>query len=154
MHDIGGLLSHGAVDLQMTPASKDEWIRQLVDLLCEKFGLVKKDRILDAVLRREATHSTAIGHGVAVPHAKTDAVPSLVMACGLVKSGVDFDAPDEEPVRVAFLMVSPASEAGPHVKALGSIGRIMLQESVRESIAGARTEKELIQIIRHAEENI
>ena len=151
MNHVSGLMTPSAVNLDMRPASKDEWIVQLVDLLCRGFALQGRQEILDAVLEREQTHSTAIGHGVAVPHAKTPAVPSLVVACGVAREGVEFDAPDGNPVKIAFLMVSPSAETGPHVRALAGVSRAMLKPGALERILQMDSPRDLIRLIKHAE---
>ena len=135
--EISRTLTREAVRLDMKPATKYEWIEQLVDLLCDAWRLPRRDEILRAVLDRESAHSTAIGQGVAVPHAKTGAVPRLMMACGIATDGVPgYDAPDDAPVKIGFLLVSPQTEAGPHVRALASISRVAISEGALAQLLG------------------
>ena len=89
--ELSDLLIRNAVAVDMRPASKDEWIEQLVELLVRAWRLRRPEEILHAVLDREATLSTAVGDGVAIPHAKSDAVPRLVLACGVAPGGVEFE---------------------------------------------------------------
>ena len=127
MMEIVRTLTRDAGMLNMKPATKLEWLGQLVEGLCDAWRLPRRDDILRAVLERESAQSTAIGQGVAVPHGKTSAVPRLMMACGIAPDGVpDYDAPDDPPARVGFLLVSPKSEAGPPVRALRAITRLAI----------------------------
>jgi mannitol/fructose-specific phosphotransferase system IIA component (Ntr-type) len=150
--NLSQMLIRDAIDLNMTPGTKHEWLEQLVELLCTAWRLPDRDDILQAVLEREQTHSTAIGHGVAIPHAKTAAVPRLLGVCGIAKQGIDFDSPDGDPVRIAFLLVSPISVAGPHIRALAGISRIVIRDSVREELLTSKTSRDVIRLIKREDE--
>lgn len=106
------------------PSGNDDLLRVLVDLACGAYGIPDAPAILELVRQREAKMSTAIGHGLAVPHAKCDHVPEVRVAACTLPEGLDFRSPDKRPVRLAFLLVSPPSCAGLHVRALGAISRI------------------------------
>jgi nitrogen PTS system EIIA component len=155
MAKIRDLLTHGAVKLNMTPGSKREWIEQLVDLLVRTYGLSsRRDEILDAVQKREETLSTAIGSGLAFPHAKTDAVPRIVLAMGIAPGGVEFGAPDGRDVQIAFILASPSSEVGAHVRALATVSRIMSGGGMTEKIVNAKDGHEAIDLLHKAEEDL
>jgi mannitol/fructose-specific phosphotransferase system IIA component (Ntr-type) len=155
MARIRDLLTHGAVKLNMTPGSKKEWIEQLVDLLVRTYSLEnRRDEILDAVLQREGTLSTAIGSGLAFPHAKTDAVPRIVLAMGIAPGGVEFGAPDGRKVQIAFVLASPSTEVGAHVRALSAVSRIMSGGGMTEKLVNAKDIDEVISILYKAEEGL
>ena len=96
--------------------------------------------------------STGIGHGIAIPHAKSPLVTDLSLVCGKSRIGIPFDALDGEPVSLFFLLIGPDSAAGPHVKALSRIARLVRRESVREALLAAETTEEFHQILVEAEE--
>ena len=126
MH-IMSFLKPNAVTCDLKAQSKDDVIPDLVDLLV-KAGAVRDKHVetITRVLReREALGSTGIGHGVAIPHGKTDMVPDLVSAFGVSRTGVNFDSLDGEPVYLFFLLVAPENSAGPHLKALARISRLL-----------------------------
>lgn len=153
--EISQALMKEAVALRMSPTSRDEWIEQLVDLLCRAWSLKGRDELLRAVMERERTHSTAIGHGVAIPHGKSQAAPRLLVACGIAPDGVEgFDAPDGEPVRIGFLLVSPHSVTGPHVRALAGVSRIVIKDGVSDRMVACGTPRDLIRLIRNEEEDL
>src|SRR5207253_5334180 len=106
---------------------------------------------LRAVMGREAILSTGIGHGVAIPHGKSSAVAELRLAAGRTEVPVEYDALDGRPVRLLFLLVGPETAAGPHIKALSRISRILRQDSVRDALSEARDAGEFLRIVREAE---
>jgi len=152
--EISRVIAREAIGLSMHPTSKDEWLEQLVDMVCRAWGIRNRSAILEAVTKREDTHSTAIGHGVAIPHAKCPVVPRLHIALGIAPTGVEFGALDGEPVRIAFLVLSPDSVTGPHVRALATISRIAIRAGVPEQIIAAKTPREVLRIIKREEETL
>ena len=123
----------------------------MVDLLMGAEGQDRADEVLRAVRERETVLSTGIGGGVAIPHAKTNAVSSLRIAAGCTSEGVDYDALDGEPVRLCFLLVGPESDAGGHVKALSRIARVVRSEAVRERLVSATDAQEFLRLLDEAE---
>jgi len=131
---------------------KNALIEELVDTLVNSHNLEHRDSILDSVLDRESKLSTGIGCGLAVPHAKIDHIDKMYMVAMSVKDGVDFEAIDKEPVFLFFLVISPSSTVGPHIKALSSISRIMADAEVRKQLVNAGSTKEFLDILITAEE--
>ena len=98
-------------------------------------------------MAREALGSTGIGQGIGIPHGKTASVKSLVAAFGLSKKGIDFESLDGEPAYIFFLLLAPEESAGPHLKALARISRLLKDKYVRDMLRQAETEKDIIRII-------
>ena len=151
---ISELLTHAGVEVAMHPGSRDEWIASLVDLLVRCHHLPKRDEILRAVMEREDTLPTAIGNAVAIPHAKTDAVPGLVLACGVAPDGVEFRAADGKPVKIAFLLVSPRTEQGQHVQALAAISRIMIRDGAMDRLLASISGRDFLRVMKEEEEEL
>lgn len=145
------LLDAGRVRVPLACNSKQELLREMVDLLMGPTGRDRADEVLRAVQERETVLSTGIGGGVAIPHAKTNAVDSLRIAAGRTARGIDYDALDDEPVRLCFLLVGPESDASGHVKALSRIARVVRSESVRERLAAATDAAEFLRVLDEAE---
>lgn len=137
------------VPLQST--SKDDLLRELVELLARTDGVKDVDDVLRAVRERETVLSTGIGSGVAIPHGKSSAVSRLRLVAGTTGEAVDFDALDGQPVRLFFLLVGPETAAGPHIKALSRISRLVRKESVRENLLAAGDADEFYRVLRTAE---
>lgn len=151
MH-LSQLLNPEAVDVQLHSKAKREAIAELVALLERAHGVSSGGEILDRVLKREAMMSTGIGNGIAIPHGKARAVDRLVAACGVSRSGVEFDSVDGEPATLFILLVSPEDVGGPHVKVLANISRLLKEENVRESLKHADSSDAFLSLLREFEE--
>ena len=129
--------------------SKDKLssITELVDLLDKKELLLDRNSVLDAVLKREQTQSTGIGSGIAVPHGKCTGVENLVMAIGIAHEPIDFNSIDHKPVKIIILLASPLDKTGPHIQALASISRLMLDENFKTRLENAASPEEVYELI-------
>lgn len=143
------LLTPERIRIPLRAEGKDELLRELVHVVLGEDA--SEDDVLRAVREREAVLSTGIGHGVAIPHGKSPAVSELRMAAGRTTSPIDYDALDGQPVGLFFLLVGPESAAGPHIKALSRISRIVRRDDIRERLGAARDPAEFLDILREAE---
>lgn len=141
-------LNEKAVIASIKSSTKEGVIRELVDALAKAEGLRNKEELVRVLLNRENLGSTGIGQGVGIPHAKTNVVKKLVAAFGLCSQGVNFDALDGEPVYIFFLLVAPEDSAGPHLKALARISRLLKDKFFRESLKSLTDEKAILKLIR------
>lgn len=144
-------IKKSAILMEMKSATKDEAIEELVDLLCSSYRLKDRDTILKAIRDREATSSTGIGMGIAVPHAKTSAVNKLHVAFGLSREGIDFESVEGEKSHLFFIMVSAKDHCGPHIQALAGISRLIKHEEVRTGLMGCRDAREFQSFVESAE---
>lgn len=153
--EIMTFLDERAVATALQSQSKDEVIRELVGLLAAAGAIKEKDagKLVQILLKRESLGSTGIGQGVAIPHGKSDCVSRLVAAFGVSRAGVNFDSLDGEMVHLFFLLVAPEDSAGPHLKALARISRLLKDKHFRESLRNAKDEKTLVRIIREEDEH-
>ena len=151
---IMDFLSRKAITTEVKAAKKEEVVKELVELLISTGEIEKRHRnkLIDNLMARESLGSTAIGQGIAIPHAKSDCVDKLVAAFGLSKKGVDFDSLDGEPVYIFFLLVAPQDSAGPHLKALARISRLLKDKYLRDSLRSCQDEKAIIKIISQEDE--
>lgn len=147
-------LSRKAIATDIKSSKKEDVIREMVDLLTNAGEIEKRyrNKLIDALMAREALGSTAIGQGIAIPHTKSECVEKLVAAFGLSKKGVDFDSLDAEPVYIFFLLVAPQDSAGPHLKALARISRLLKDKYMRDSLRACQDEKSVIKIISQEDE--
>ena len=147
-------LSQKAILIDLKSTKKEEVIKELVDALIEGGDIDKRNRgkLIEALMAREALGSTAIGQGVAIPHAKSDCVQKLIGAFALSKKGVDFDSLDGEPAYIFFLLVAPQDSAGPHLKALARISRLLKDKYFRDSLRNCSDEKAVTNIINQEDE--
>ena len=145
---IVDFLNEKAITANIKSNNKEGIMRELVDLLAKAEGIKNKEDLVKTLLNREALGSTGIGQGVGIPHGKTNAVKKLVAAFGICHQGVNFDALDGEPVYIFFLLVAPEDSAGPHLKALARISRLLKDKFFRESLKALSDEKTILKLIR------
>lgn len=151
---IMDFLSKKAIVPELKSTKKEDVIKELVDALIDAEEVDKRNRnkIIDALMSRESLGSTAIGQGIAIPHAKTNCVDRLIAAFGLSKKGVDFDSLDGEPAYIFFLLLASQDSAGPHLKALARISRLLKDKFFRDSLKSCTEDKAIIKIISSEDE--
>ncbi len=151
---IMDFLSKKAILTDIKSVKKDEVIKELVDALVAADEIEKRfrNKLVDALMTRESLGSTAIGQGIAIPHAKSDCVDKLIAAFGISKKGVDFDSLDGEPAYIFFLLVAPQDSAGPHLKALARISRLLKDKYFRDSLRASIDDKSIEKIISQEDE--
>jgi fructose-specific phosphotransferase system IIA component len=147
-------LSKKAILTDIKSVKKEDVMKELVEALITSGDIEKRYRskLLESLMAREALGSTAIGQGIAIPHAKSDCVEKLVAAFGLSKKGVDFDSLDGEPAYIFFLLVAPQDSAGPHLKALARISRLLKDKYFRDTLRACEDDKAVIKIIAQEDE--
>ena len=151
---INEFLREKAITTSLRTTDKPGVIRELVQLLV-KSGDVKAadvDRFVEILLAREALGSTGIGQGVGIPHGKSNCVSQLVGAFGIAPRGVNFEALDGDPAYLFFLLVAPEDAAGPHLKALARISRLLKDKFLRESLREASDEKAILRILQQEDQ--
>ena len=141
-------LNEKAIAADMKATTKEGALRELVDVLSKAEGIKNQSDLVKVLMGREALGSTGIGQGVGIPHAKTNGVKKLVAALGICPQGVNFDALDGEPVHIFFLLVAPEDSAGPHLKGLARISRLLKDKYFRESLKQLKDEKTILKLIR------
>lgn len=148
---LSELLSTDRVRVPLGSHSKADLLRELVRLAVGAADDTVVAGVYEAVEAREAQVSTAMGGGLAVPHGRTDLVPEVRMAGGIVKDIPDYIALDGSPVKVAFLVLTPVAASGAHVKLLSRIARLMHNPESRESLLASTSVPEFMQVIHLAE---
>ena len=153
---IMDFLSKSAILADLKSTKKEDVIKELVDLLISAgaFDKANRTKVIDALMERESLGSTAIGQGIAIPHAKTDSVSQLVGAFALSKKGIDFDSLDGEPVYIFFMLLAAQDSAGPHLKALARISRLFKDKYFRDNLRNCVDDKAIIKVISQEDERI
>lgn len=153
---IMDFLSKKSILADLKSTKKEDVIKELVDLLINSGELDKncRGKVLEALMERESLGSTAIGQGIAIPHAKTDCVGKLVGAFALSRKGVDFDSLDGEPVYIFFLLLAAQDSAGPHLKALARISRLFKDKYFRDNLRKAEDDKDIIRVISQEDDKM
>jgi fructose-specific phosphotransferase system IIA component len=148
------ILHPDCVKVPLEAADKKSVIFELIDMLASGGYIEDTESLRDAVWQREQTRTTGIGHGLAIPHGKSDSCDKLAMAVGKPAQPIDFDAIDKKPVYVVFLLVSPVDQTGPHIQALARISRLMTSEAFRTSVHDAGTSEALYELLANSPEEV
>src|SRR5688500_1957169 len=133
---------------------KTESIGELIKLLADNGEVVDPKKVLDSVLDREATRTTGIGNGLAIPHGKCTGTDHLVMAIGRPQTPIDFQAIDGRPVSLIWLLTSPPDKTGPHIHALARISRLMTIDRFRQALNAATDARQIYDIIVQQESSM
>ncbi len=139
------------VKLGLEGVGKADVIEELVGILVDTGDVTDADTIYDAVMKREGEGSTGLEKGVAIPHAKSDAVKRLSIVVGISRDGIDFDSQDGKPAHLFFLMVAPTSESGPHVQAIAKIVKLIKFDKFRDRLVKAKKPQDVVDLIFRVE---
>src|SRR6204780_5879381 len=145
-----------AVNTDLKSETKVDVISEMVTMLVDGGILEKKykNKIVEGLMAREALGSTAIGQGIAIPHTKSDSVVDLISALAISKKGVNFDSLDGEPAHIFFLLIAPADSAGPHLKALARVSRLLKDKFFRDSLKNTKTAKDVMDLVSQEDSHI
>ncbi|MCK5738019.1 PTS sugar transporter subunit IIA [bacterium] len=146
------ILKADCILVPIQTASKMDVIAEMVDLLVTSRQIKSSEKILAALYEREELMSTGVGGGVAIPHAKTDDIDSIVGAFGISTEGIDFDSHDKKPVKLIFLLAGPQNQPGPHLKVLSRISRLLHQPEFRERLVSLTDPVEILDAIDQEEQ--
>lgn len=149
---ITDYISEDLVCLSLSAKTKDEVLKELSNLMGKAPHIGANSEIIyKALIEREKLGSTGIGKGVAIPHAKTDAVDKLTIAFGVSREKIDFKSLDEEEVTMFFAFASPNKDSHIYLKVLARISRFIREEEFRDALIHCKTGAEVLQCIREKE---
>ncbi len=148
---LSDLLEPALVKVPLAGGSKPAVIAELVDLIHAAGRTRDRDRLLEAVLARERQRTTAVGRGLAIPHAKTDACPVLVVALGRTSEPLDFEAIDGNPVRLVVLVAGPVDQASQQIQVLARVSRLVINDEALSQLLAADSAHSLIEVVRSHE---
>ena len=140
------LLKIGAIELNTSVATKDDAINKLVSLHETVGNLADAKAYKDAILLREEQGTTAIGEGIAVPHAKSDSVKVPGLSAITVKGGVDYESPDGKPSDIFFMIAAPM-DGDLHLEILSRLMVMLMEPEFCNALRNAQTPEEFLQII-------
>ena len=132
-------VSHIILDAEIS--SKKRLFECVAQLLAEQSGLPQAE-VFDCLVARERLGSTALGQGVAMPHGRHASVPAATGAFVSLKTPIEFDAPDNKPVSLVFVLLVPEAATSEHVELLGHLAGLFNEKSVREALRACQTPEE------------
>ena len=148
---INELLSESGIELNVTVRSKEQAIDKLIGLLDNEGCISDTSAFKEGILAREAHSSTGIGGGIAIPHAKVDAVKQAGLAAITVPAGVDYQAADKKPSDLLFMIAAPASGSDIHLQALQRLAVILMDPAFKKSLLEAKSKQEFLALIAQKE---
>ena len=122
--DLSDLVTQKSIMPSVKVASKKQLLQVLSEKAAEIIGLSERD-IFDTIMQREKLGSTGVGNGIAIPHGKLKNVGSITGIFARLETPVDFEALDDEPVDLVFMLLAPETAGADHLKALSRIARIL-----------------------------
>jgi PTS system nitrogen regulatory IIA component len=131
--DLSDLISPASIVPALKVQSKKQALQELCARAARRTGLSERE-IFDTILQREKLGSTGVGHGVAIPHGKLHSIDTLTGEFARLSKPVDFDALDDQPVDLVFLLLAPESAGADHLKALARIARVLRDQSIAQKI--------------------
>ena len=148
---ITDLLKKQSICLDGKADSKEQVIREMVDLMAEGGNINDIDTYRETVFKREEEGTTGIGEGIAIPHGKTEAVSAPGLAAMVLPEGVDYDSLDGEPVYLIFLIAAPNTEDNVHLEVLSRLSMLLMDEDFRNKLLHAKDVDEFLAYVDAAE---
>lgn len=136
----------------MVVSTKEQAINGLIDLLTHHSAVNDIEVIRKAVFEREGIMSTGVGKGFAIPHGKTSGVNDIIGAFAVLKSPLDFESMDGEPVSLIFLLAAKDTMVNMHIKLLSRISRLMGKDEFRQQLLASQNAAEISALFKHEEE--
>jgi PTS system nitrogen regulatory IIA component len=135
--NIGELLDNGSIAPRVSAASKRQALSVIAEIAARTLSL-KAPQVFDALMEREASAPTGIGHGVAAPHARLEGLERMRGVFVRLEAPVEFGSVDEQPVDLLFALLAPPDSGSEHLRALAQLSRTFRQADFREQLRRAR----------------
>lgn len=134
--EIVDLLSGDSIVPNLKASSKKQTLQELAKLAAVVTGAEER-AIFDVLLERERLGTTGVGSGIAIPHGKLGDVDRLYGLFARLETAVEFEAIDDQPVDLIFLLLAPEEAGADHLKALARVSRLLRDKSICEKLRGA-----------------
>ena len=144
---ITDLLSKESIKLNLSSKTKPDVIDEMVDLVDASGNLNNKAEYKEAILAREELSTTAVGEGIAIPHAKTKAVKKACLAAGITKDGIDYEAFDGSLSNLFFMIAAPDGANNTHLEVLSRLSTILMDEEFKNSLINSTSVDEFLSLI-------
>jgi PTS system fructose-specific IIC component/PTS system nitrogen regulatory IIA component len=130
---IEDLFTPSRIKVDVEAETKEEVFEELVDYMLNAYKLKERNEILAAISEREGIKSTGIAKGIALPHGKTSVVKGIHGVLGISRQGIDYEALDNEPVYLVFLLVSSSDDSQQHIRVLKKLAKLLhIQDFIRD----------------------
>ena len=148
---LSDLCREDRIIIPLLAKDRDGVLLEIAQALHQEGAIPSADELMGLLLEREKQLTTAIGHGVAIPHTRPWEVLKPILVFGRTALPVDFNSLDGEPVRLIFLLITPKGNISLHLKLLSRISRMMQNESLRRGLLEARSPKDALTCLQNGE---
>ena len=150
---ITDLLSINSIEIGSSYKDKDELLKNAVKLMCRSGIINNEKEYLNSVLEREKESTTGVGNGIAIPHGRCKAVDKAGLAAIVLNKPVEYEALDNKPVELLFLIAAPEDKGNVHLEILSKLAMMLMDQEFTFRLKNSRTAEEFIRAIDEAEEN-
>ncbi|MBM7557376.1 PTS sugar transporter subunit IIA [Halanaerobacter jeridensis] len=146
--DVSELINHKLIDLSLTANNQLETIEALTDLLYQEDKITSKEEFKAGIIEREEEGTTGFGQKVAIPHCKSDSVKEVSMAVAKLKEGVDWNAVDEDKVKLVIMLAVPNQAANTkHIEILSTLSTKLMEDEFVEQLLAVKDKEKLIKLL-------
>ena len=149
---ITDILDRQGVILDLDVNDKDEALHRMIDVLAASGKVSDVEQLRRVIIEREKLMSTGIGHGVALPHGKTNVVETSLAALATLRVPIDFDSLDDKPVSIIIMLVGTEGNVGVHLRLLSRISRMVGSDAFRSSLLAAKSVDDVLALLAGYEE--
>ena len=150
---ITDLLSINSIEIGSSYKDKDELLKNAVKLMCRSGIINNEKEYLNSVLEREKESTTGVGNGIAIPHGRCKTVDKAGLAAIVLNKPVEYEALDNKPVELLFLIAAPEDKGNVHLEILSKLAMMLMDQEFTFKLKNSRTAEEFIRAIDEAEEN-
>ena len=143
-------LNKNCISCDLKGSTKDEILNEMVTLLIQSGNVTNREQVISALKEREAAGSTGLEKGIAIPHTKTNGVTEPVVAIGIKKDGVDFNAMDGNPSQIFVMLVAPIDGTNPLMRAMAAFSGALMREEVRNALLEANSAEQVVEILKES----
>ncbi|MFW6140374.1 MAG: PTS sugar transporter subunit IIA [Acidobacteriota bacterium] len=148
---VSQYLDEECIKISLLKHEKYEIIKEMLDLITKKYPEIDKEKTIHHLIEREKIETTAIGHNVAIPHARMKNIHQVYFALGVTKKGADFVALDKKPVNLVFLLLCPEKKVTTQVSLLARLSRILHDKKLRKKLIACKNSQCVIETFTNYE---
>ena len=144
--NINQMLDEDSFLINFEATSKKQMLNELCKLASKKFNLDERT-LLENLTKREKLGSTAVGNGIAIPHANISGISEPRVLVATLSEGLDFNAADDQPIDIVFLLLAPDNEGSEHLQALALVSRLLRNNELTNKLRGCKSPESAMMVI-------
>jgi len=144
--NINQMLDEKSFLINFEATSKKQMLNELCKLANKKFNLDERT-LLENLTKREKLGSTAVGNGIAIPHANISGISEPRLLVATLSEGLDFNAADDQPIDIIFLLLAPDNEGSEHLQALALVSRLLRNNELTNKLRGCKSPESAMMVI-------